>query len=61
MLSLGFSNFKGATYIRGFAIDFRPRSTRFKVGVRPLIEVRRILGNLRYCQQSFNEPVLMKF
>ena len=47
-LGLGFSNSKGATYIKGFAINFRPRSTRFKVGVGPLIEVRRILGNLRY-------------
>ena len=46
-LGLGFSNSKGATYIRGFAINFSPRSTRFKVGVRPIIEVRPILRNLR--------------
>ena len=47
-LGLDFSNSKGATYIRGFAINFSPRSTRFKVGVRPIMEVRPILGNLRY-------------
>ena len=45
---LGLSNSKGATYNRGFAILFRSRSTRPKVGVRPIIEVRPILGNLRY-------------
>ena len=43
---LGFSNSKGATYIKGFAISFRHRSTRSKVGVRPIIGVRPILGNL---------------
>ena len=42
LLGLCFSNSKGATYIRGFAMDFRLRSTRFKVGVRPIIEVRPI-------------------
>ena len=46
-LGLAFSNSKGATYIKGFAINFRPRSIRLKVGVRPIIEVRPILGNLR--------------
>ena len=43
-----FSYSKGTTYIKGFAIDFRPRSTISKVGARPIIEVRPILGNLRY-------------
>ena len=47
-LGLGFTKSKGATYIRGFAINFRHRSIRFKVGVRPIIEVRPILRNLRY-------------
>ena len=42
LFALCFSNSKGATYIRGFAMDFRLRSTRFKVGVRPIIEVRPI-------------------
>ena len=46
-LGLAFSNSKGATYIKCFAINFRHRSTRPKVGVRPIIEVRPILGNLR--------------
>ena len=46
-LGLGLSYNKGATYIRGFAINLRHRSTRLKVGVRPMIEVRPILGNLR--------------
>ena len=46
-LGLGLSYSKGATYNRGFAINFRPRTTRFKVGVRPIIEGRPILGNLR--------------
>ena len=44
---LGLSYSKGATYDRGFVMTFRLRSTRSKVGVRPIIEVRPILGNLR--------------
>ena len=44
--SFKFGPSKGATYIRGFAINFRPRSTRSKVGVRPIIEGRPILRNL---------------
>ena len=49
-LGLSLSYGKGATYNRGFAINFRPRSTRLKVGVRPIIEGRPILGNLRYLE-----------
>ena len=49
-LGLRFSN-KGATYIRGFAINLRHRSTRLKVGVRPIIEMRPMLGNLRYMEE----------
>ena len=45
-LGLALSNSKGATFIEGFAMTFRPRSTRSKVGVRPIIEVRPILGNV---------------
>ena len=45
LLRLCFSKSKGATYIRGFAMNFRPRGTRSKVGVRPIREVRPILGN----------------
>ena len=47
-LGLHLSYSKGATYNRGFAINFRPTTTRSKVGVRPIIEDRPILGNLRY-------------
>ena len=36
-LALGLSYSKGATYIRGFAMTFRPRSITSKVGVhKPL-------------------------
>ena len=34
-------------------MNFRPRGTRSKVGVRPIIEVRPILGNLRYFELTF--------
>ena len=46
---------KGATYIRGYPMILRPRSTRLKVGMRPIIEVRPVLGNLRYL---FRKPGL---
>ena len=49
-LGLGLSYSMGATYIRGFAMTFRPRSITSKVGVRPIIEGRPIVGNLRYIQ-----------
>ena len=52
-LGLGLSYSKGATYIRGFAMSFRTRSIRSIVGVRPIIEGRPILGNLRYFTSSF--------
>ena len=44
---------KGATYNRGFAMNFRPRSSTSKVGVRPTIEGRPILGNLRYIPSAY--------
>ena len=44
LLGLCFSNIKSATCIRGFAMDFRPRSLKFKVGVRPILEVRPSVG-----------------
>ena len=36
---------------------FRPRSTILIVGVRPVIEVRPILGNLRYIYESKNSTM----
>ena len=42
-------------------MNFKPRGTRSKVGVRPIIEVRPILGNLRYVESSTYDNMVMKW